>query len=114
MYVLLTKKTSLQAKNQMKPLQQTDGLEAWRPLKINPKQERRTKELGGVLTALPKLESSDMLGLTNQLVRLEAELARFEGIDGRYALRQIKRGNIIYRARPDKIQKDADKDVAKR
>ena len=65
LYIPLTTKTSLQAKNQMRPLQSTDELEAWRLIKRNlsKKDRQRSQAEYGVLTALPKLKSSDMLGL---------------------------------------------------
>ena len=99
----------------MKPLQSTDGLEAWRLIRINlsKKDGQRSQAEYDVLTALPKLKSSDMLGLSNLLVRWEAELTRFEVIDVGYALGKFQRRNIIYRALPDEIQRDVDKEVAK-
>ena len=43
MHVLLTNKTSMQADDRMKPLQSTDGLEAWRLIRIH-LSKKLTKE----------------------------------------------------------------------
>ena len=79
-----------------------------------PKQQRQNNKSGGVrcVIAPPKLKSSDMLGLTNLLARGKAELTRFEALDVGYALGQIKRGSMLYRAFPDGSQKDVDKEAA--
>ena len=82
-------------------------------MNLSKKDGQRSQAEYDVLTALPKLKSSDLLGLSNRLVRWEAELTRFEVIFVGYALGEIQRRNIVDRAPPDKFQRDVDKEVAK-
>ena len=65
------------------------------------------------ITYLPKLKESDSKDLMKLLTRWKSELAHFEAIDPGYNLGIFQRRNIIYRALPDSVQKEVDKENTK-
>ena len=54
-----------------------------------------------------------MQNLSGLLRRWEAEINKFEAIDKGYALGVFQRRNMIYRALPETVQREVDKEVAK-
>ena len=54
-----------------------------------------------------------MGNLVSLLRRWESEINRFGAIDKGYSLGIFQRRNLVYRALPEAVQKDVDKDVAK-
>ena len=117
LYVIFTKKTvvNTKARFEIQNLNENQGLEALRLIRLNlcKREGQRLQDEYEVGTALPKIKESDMQNLSGLLRRWEAEINKFEAIDKGYALGVFQRRNMIYRALPETVQREVDKEVAK-
>ena len=117
LYVIFTKKTMIntKARFELQNLTENQGLEALRLIRLNlcKREGQRLQDEYEVGTTLPKIKESDMGNLVSLLRRWESEINKFEAIDKGYSLGIFQRRNLVYRALPEAVQKDVDKEVAK-
>ena len=117
LYVIFTKKTivNTKARFEIQNLNENQGLETLRLIRLNlcKREGQRLQDEYEVGTALPKIKESDMQNLIGLIRRWEAEINKFEAIDKGYALGVFQRRNMIYRALPETVQREVDKEVAK-
>ena len=115
LYSVLKKKTNLRAKNQVKALGENQGLEAWRLIRTNlsRKDNQRLQNEFDTLTTLQKMKIEDFSNFSTLQTRWESELHRFATIDHEYALGKFQQRNILYRALPQEIQIDLDKEQSR-
>ena len=101
LYSVLSKNTMGQARNQLKALRESEGLEAWRLIRANPcrKDGQRLQNEYDTLTALAPIKLSAFRDFPTLHTRWEAELTKFAAIDPEYKPGKFQKRNIIYRAR---------------
>ena len=115
MYSVLKKKTTGIARNQIKTLSETEGLEAWRLIRINlcNKDDQHVEADYKVKSKLPKLTMKNMSGLAELITRWEAEIKRVATIDDGYNRSNLQKKNAVYEAPPDELQRIVDIEVSK-
>ena len=103
----MKKKTTGVARNQIKTLTETEGLEAWRLIRINlcNKDDQHVEAEYKVKSKLPKFTLRNMSGLAELITRWEAEIKRFADIDEGYNLSNLQKKNAVYEAPPDELQR---------
>ena len=114
LFSVLKKKTVGQARNQLKALSENEGLEAWRLIRANlcRKDGQRLQGEFDVLTALAPIKISNFQDFPTLHRRWESELIKFAAIDVEYKLGKFQKMNIIYRALPQDIKDDVDREQA--
>ena len=115
MFGVLQKKTSGVARNQIKLLDENDGLEAWRLIRLNlcNKDEMHIEAEYKVKCKLPKVSLKEMSGLAELLTRWESEIKRFAAIDPGYDLSHLQKKNAVYEILPEEMQKIIDVETSK-
>ena len=111
---MLKKKTTGQARTQLKALNENEGLEAWRLIRVNlcRKDGQRLQGEFDTLTSLLPIKLTNFREFPTLHKRWESELAKFAAIDPEYKLGKFQRRNIIYRALPQEIRDDIDREQA--
>ena len=97
---MLKRKTTGQARNQLKALAESQGLEAWRLIRANlcRKDGQRLQGEYDTLTTLAPVNLAVFKDFPTLHVRWESELKKFAAIDVEYRLGKSQKRNIIDRA----------------
>ena len=113
-FSVLKKKTAGQARDQLKPLSENEGLEAWRLIRANlcRKDGQRLQSEFDTLTTLIPIKIAGFQDFPTLHQRWESELTRFAAVDPEYKLGKFQKRNIIYRAPPQEIKADVDREQA--
>ena len=114
LFSVLKKKTTGQARNQLKALNENEGLEAWRLIRANlcRKDGQRLQGEFDTLTTLQPIKLANFRDFPTLHKRWESELVKFAAIDPEYKLGKFQKRNIIYRALPGEIKEDVDREQA--
>ena len=91
-----------------------DGLEAWRLIRANlcRKHGQRLQGEFDTLTNLVPIKIAGFRDFPTLHQRWESELTRFAAVDSEYQLGKFQKRNIIYRALPQEIGEDVDREQA--
>ena len=114
LFSVLKKKTTGQARNQLKALSENEGLEAWRLIRANlcRKDGQRLQGEYDTLTTLLPIKIANFRDFPTLHKRWDSELIKFAAIDNEYKLGKFQKRNIIYRALPQEIKEDVDREQA--
>lgn len=114
LYSVLKKKTTGQARSQLKSIGENEGLEAWRLIRANlcRKDGQRLQGEFDTLTSLQPIKIGHFKEFPTLHKRWESELTKFASIDPEYRLGKFQKRNIIYRALPQEIRDDIDREQA--
>ena len=115
LFSVLKKKTVGQARAQLKALNENEGLEAWRLIRANlcRKDGQRLQGEFDTLTSLQQIKLAGFRDFPILHQRWESELTKFSAVDSEYKLGKFQKRNIIYRALPQDIKEDVDREQAK-
>ena len=114
LFSVLKKKTIGQARAQLKALNENEGLEALRLMRANlcRKDGQRLQCEFDTLTALAPIKLPSFKEFPTLHQRWESELTKFAAVDQEYRLGKYQRRNTIYRALPQEIKEDVDREQA--
>ena len=110
LFSVLNKKTTLNARNQIKSLEENEGLEGWRLLRMNlhKKDRQRLQKEYDQLTDIGPIKIHDFKDFPDLHRRWEFELKKFTNIDADYNMGKFQKRNVLYRALPGEIQNEVD------
>ena len=110
LFSVLNKKTTLNARNQIKSLEENEGLEGWRLLRMNlhKKDRQRLQKEYDQLTDITPVKIHDFKDFPDLHRRWEFELKKFTNIDADYNMGKFQKRNVLYRALPAEIQNEVD------
>ena len=111
LFSVLKKKTTGQARNQLKALSENEGLEAWRLIRADfcRKDGQRLQGEYDTLTTLLPIKIANFRDFPTLHKTWDSELIQFAAMGPEYNLDKFQKRNIIYRALPQQIKEDVDR-----